>query len=79
MEPQGHLSRLTEQLAAEGCRYWFRTDKSMGLHFVDHHLVVFRDHNVNSQGPIRSEMDDLSLQSELHDGSEGYKPVLYKG
>ena len=55
------------------------TDKSMFLHFVDHHLVVFRDHKVNSQGPIRSEMDDLSSQSELHDGSEGYKPVLYKG
>jgi len=49
----------------------------MGLHFVDHHLEVFRDHKANSQCPIRSETDDLSSQNELHDGSEGYKPVFY--
>ena len=51
----------------------------MVLHFVDHHLVVFRDHIVNSQGPIRSETDDLSSHSELHDGSKRYKPALYHG
>jgi len=55
------------------------TDKSMFLHFVDHHLVVLRDHIVNSQGQIRGETDDRCSQSGLHDGSERYEPALYQG